>query len=336
MDIRKVQFTGGSSYIVTLPKEWIESQNIKKNDPLGLKVLADGSLSISKDIKGETRVRRARIKATKITDMIYLFRLLVGAYISGFTEIEIESENKISPSIRQTIKSFVQISIGPEIIEESDSTILLKDLLNPLEMPFANTIKRMYVITKLMFSDVFSFLVSNDTDLALDIINRDTEVDRLQWLVARQANMVFQDTTLAGKIGSDYQMVAHIYNVSRIIERIADHAVKITENFMKIVKVHPLDESHIKELVNANDIAMKIFDSAMAAFFNNDLKGSHTTIESVKKLEEICKTLRSHAAEQETDIAIAIRYSIESIKRAGEYSADIAESVINSVIGNEN
>ncbi len=214
--------------------------------------------------------------------------------------------------------------------------VLLKDLLNPLEMPFANTIKRMYVITKLMFSDVFSFLVSNDTDLALDIINRDTEVDRLQWLVARQANMVFQDTTLAGKIGSDYQMVAHIYNVSRIIERIADHAVKITENFMKIVKVHPLDESHIKELVNANDIAMKIFDSAMAAFFNNDLKGSHTTIESVKKLEEICKTLRSHAAEQETDIAIAIRYSIESIKRAGEYSADIAESVINSVIGNEN
>ena len=34
MDIRKVQVTGGSSYVITLPKEWANSMHIKKNDPL--------------------------------------------------------------------------------------------------------------------------------------------------------------------------------------------------------------------------------------------------------------------------------------------------------------
>ncbi len=42
MEIRKVQITGGSSYVVTLPKDWAESLKIKKNDPLGLIVQPDG------------------------------------------------------------------------------------------------------------------------------------------------------------------------------------------------------------------------------------------------------------------------------------------------------
>ena len=30
MEIRRVQITGGSSYVITLPKEWIRKVNIKK------------------------------------------------------------------------------------------------------------------------------------------------------------------------------------------------------------------------------------------------------------------------------------------------------------------
>ncbi|MHA1292848.1 MAG: AbrB/MazE/SpoVT family DNA-binding domain-containing protein [Promethearchaeota archaeon] len=33
---RKVQQTGGSSFIISLPKEWIKKHEIKKNDPLKL------------------------------------------------------------------------------------------------------------------------------------------------------------------------------------------------------------------------------------------------------------------------------------------------------------
>jgi len=41
MQIRRVQFTGGSSYVMTLPKEWIDAQKIKKNDPIGIEEQSD-------------------------------------------------------------------------------------------------------------------------------------------------------------------------------------------------------------------------------------------------------------------------------------------------------
>jgi phosphate uptake regulator len=46
MEIRRVQITGGSSYVITLPKEWIRTMNIKKNDQLGQTI--DRILSASK------------------------------------------------------------------------------------------------------------------------------------------------------------------------------------------------------------------------------------------------------------------------------------------------
>ena len=32
MEIRKVQITGGSSFVITLPKDWAQAQKIRKND----------------------------------------------------------------------------------------------------------------------------------------------------------------------------------------------------------------------------------------------------------------------------------------------------------------
>ena len=47
MEIRRVQLTGRSSYAITLPKEWVKSVNIKKNDPLGVLIHSNGTLLIT-------------------------------------------------------------------------------------------------------------------------------------------------------------------------------------------------------------------------------------------------------------------------------------------------
>ncbi|MGC1120731.1 MAG: AbrB/MazE/SpoVT family DNA-binding domain-containing protein [Candidatus Methanofastidiosia archaeon] len=54
MEIRKVQVAGGSSLVITLPKEWVNSLNIQKNDPLGLIVQPDGTLLITSRTTGGT------------------------------------------------------------------------------------------------------------------------------------------------------------------------------------------------------------------------------------------------------------------------------------------
>jgi phosphate uptake regulator len=60
-------------------------------------------------------------------------------------------------------------------------------------MPFENTIKRMFVIVKTMYEDAITALEAHNTVLSEDVVNRDMDVDRLNWLIARQTNMILQE-----------------------------------------------------------------------------------------------------------------------------------------------
>ena len=84
METRKVQMTGGSSYVITLPKEWITGLKIKKNDPLGVEVQPDGTLIITPKTTTEQVQTTKEIKIDEIDDPKYLFRQLIGTYIRGY------------------------------------------------------------------------------------------------------------------------------------------------------------------------------------------------------------------------------------------------------------
>ena len=43
-EFRKLQVTGGSTIIVSLPKEWVKSNDLKKGDVVSLEELASGDL----------------------------------------------------------------------------------------------------------------------------------------------------------------------------------------------------------------------------------------------------------------------------------------------------
>ena len=99
MEIRKVQVTGGSSYVITLPKEWVKSMEIQKNDPVGLIAQPDGTLLITPKPSGE-RVRRTKeIITDRIEDPMYLYRMLLGIYIMGYSTITVRSKDRMAPLI---------------------------------------------------------------------------------------------------------------------------------------------------------------------------------------------------------------------------------------------
>jgi len=332
MEIRKVQITGGSSYVITLPKDWAKGQNIQKNDPLGLLSQPDGTLLVTRNITEGQFQREKVFSLADINEPVYLFRLLVGSYISGFTGIRITSKTRIPVSMRMVAREFTQMAIGFEVVEETDMTITLKDLLNPAEMPFENTIKRMFVIVKNMQIDAMSALENGgDPGIADDVIKRDNDVDRLNWLIARQTNMILKNAQLSRKMGAPTSKVVNTYIISRIIERIGDHAVRIAENVKKI-SGSQINKDVLTSIMKANNLAISLFDKSIVSFFNSDLKGSNKNIEQVEKLEELSEKVALLAMKEEPSIAIPLRSIAESIRRSGEYAGDISESIINYLI----
>lgn len=328
MDIRRVQMTGGSSYVITLPKNWVESLQVKKNDPVGVLIQSDGTLLVTTNINGDQAQREKEQFVDAHTNPEYFLRLLIGTYISGYNAIRIVAKERIPSQIRMKIRQFTGMVIGPECVEETAHSILLRDLLNPLELPFEHSLKRMYVIVKEMHRDSIEALLHDDPLLAADVIDRDNDVDRLFWLVARQTNMIMQNIHLSRKMNTSMVRMLPHFLVGRIIERVGDHCVRMAHNAQKITS-SDIGENLRAHVLKASEASLRVFDNSIESFFTHDSAKANRVIEANHALDEVYSCIHEEILQLPTTVAVPVRNISDSIRRMGEYSTDIAENVIN-------
>ena len=328
IETRKVQKTGGSTYIVSLPKEWIDKHGIQVKDTIGILSQPDGNLLITPYISSDKLVREKKFDIDEINNSNFLFRLLVGAYIMGYNIIEVVSSKKIESQLRDTVINFRKITIGTEIIEETDNKIIIKDLLDPKEMPFEKTIRRMYILANGMHEDALKALETGNKRLAEKVIESDDEIDRLNWLVERQAHIVLRDIILCQKLGITLEDASNYKFIGRFLERIADHAVKIARNVL-LIDYQKIDKALYKNIMNASRISLDLLNMSLDAWLQNSLTLANENIESTKKLTKACNFIKINP---NSEYLVEIGFIIESIRRTGEYSSDISEIIINNLI----
>lgn len=329
MEIRRVQATGGSSYIVTLPKDWVNAQNITKNAPIGLIVQPDGSLLIVPKVTGDVLLEKKVLEVSDDMDSDYLFRLLIGSYMMGYSVIEITSKSRIDSRLRETIVKFSQIAVGVEVVEEGDKSVIIKDLLNPVEMPFDKTVRRSYVLAKSMHEDAVAALAKGDVSMANDVIASDAMVDRLQWLIARQYNIVSREAQIARKMSITKEDAQFYFLVSKVIESVGDQAVIIASK----VQTLKAGAAGIKEEISsASKVALEIFKKSVDSWFQRDVGMANEAIESSKELVKLCEKIKNSASKKGYPEGLALNYVAESIGMTGEYSANISELVMDHLI----
>jgi len=328
IEARKVQKTGGSSFIISLPKEWINKHGIEAKDTIGVLSQPDGNLLITPYMSSEKYIKEKKFDVDEIKDSDFLFRLLIGAYIMGYNIIEVTSSRKFVSDIKHTVRAFRDITIGTEIEEESENNIKIKDLVDPTEMPFEKTIKRMYILANGMHEDALKALETGDKRLAEKVIEIDDEIDRLNWLVERQAHIVLRDIILCQKLNITLEDASNYKFISRFLERIGDHAVKIAKNVI-LIDYQKIDKELYENIMKASEISLELLNMSLDAWLQKDLNLANENIESIKNLTETCNTIKINP---NSEYLVEIGFIIESIRRTGEYSSDISEIIINNLI----
>jgi phosphate uptake regulator len=292
-------------------------------------VQKDGTLLVTPDKVIEKKRKQKEFIVDSDTDKTYLFRLLVGAYVMGYSDIAIRSNDAMPPQIRESIRMFTQIAIGPEIVDEEPNLFVVKDLLSPMEMPFEKTVKRMYSLVESMHKDAIKSLKNNNKELAENVVSRDFEVDRLYWLATHQYNVILTDIMLSKKMGLSQEEASYYFLISRILERIGDHAATLAENIVKVIgKLNP---NIIEDIESASILALDIFSKSLDSHFKKNIKKANENIDAVEKLLEKCEEINNKALNLGIE-AVPIVYIVESIRRTGEYSGDISELTINYLI----
>ncbi len=305
LETRKVQITGGSTYIVSLPPEWVRHNNIAKGSILSLEASGD-SLTIYLNERKRKEIIRELDVSGNYTDDI-LPRTLVSLYISGFDILIVKSQTYISQEIKSIIKRFSRLVMGVEIFEESSTAITLQNVLDSQSFPLSTALKRMIMNVQMMLGDTLRVMSSMEPDLLENIIGRDDDVDRYHFYIMKEISMGRHE-------GTDT-----VFNLifSRILERVADHAVNICTLLKEVEKIESKRNLELIEfMTSCNDV----FQEATTAFMGADLK----TLNKIVNIKDVIKK-RKEAMMNKKYGDVIFSGILEEISRIGMYSTDISE-----------
>ncbi|HYA84106.1 MAG TPA: phosphate uptake regulator PhoU [Candidatus Bathyarchaeia archaeon] len=335
-ETRKIQYTGGSSYIVSLPKRWIQDLRLKQGDHVVIARQGHSTLQITPASKKISKDQReARIEVTKDNTPYFLARKLISLYFLGFNIIHISQKDsgRLSSEQRQVMKDVVRrVLMGTEIIADSATSITVQVLINLLDLSVDAAFKRMLLIAKSMHRDAILSLRENNIELAKEILKSDDEVDRFSFYIVRQLNIAIKNEHLLKEIGLEDSRNCLGYRIiAKSTERIADHAAIIAKDIIEMET--PLNKDIIEKIAEMSNFALEVLDEACLSIFKRDYESADFAIEKSRRIDTLEKGI-IQVASKLTDISIIYRIKIitENIRRVAEYASDIAEIVLNMTV----
>lgn len=328
MEVRKVQITGGATFMVTLPKGWAERVGLQPGSPLLIVPREEALILVP-----EERARPAKV-LLKLRNQSEeaLAREFISLYIAGFDSIEVRGE-RISPEQRRVIREVSRALIGPEIVEESAETMIIHNLLDLSEVSAERTFERICLISRSMFTDALQALLDRDSDLARDVVGRDSEVDRLFLMLSRQLRIALQD--ILGEEEARLKLFDY-YTATKQVERIADHAVKIAQAANALEQSIP--EGLREAIARASREVVARLDGATEALRQLDLDRANGVIDKAAETEELLLKMGELLWQLELDdskrprAAQALSIVIDSISRVSDYTTNIAEVALNAAM----
>lgn len=278
MEKRRLQFTGGTSYTVTLPKDWVLSNGLKKNDHIIIAPASDGSL-IVRPVATAKSAGMGRI-SIRVDDMTpsAVERRLIGAYMAGFSEIEVVSEERLEDYAVELTSEFARYSAGVEVVESEPCRMVLRDFMEQSEMNPLQNLQRMKVAVRNILSDIInSMRLGSHMGM---LRNRDSEVDRMRLLVLRQVNILSRcppdpNACRLGELGS-------MSCLAGMMGDVGDACVSMNDVLMRFGNREAIEEMALA--MDRLDVT-GLFVSAVDAVLNGDALSGDDCIDACRNSE---------------------------------------------------
>ena len=350
--VRKIQFTGRSTYQLSLPKKWINEMHIKAGDLVTIVRHANNSLSI---LPGNNRIGTSNL-TNEVTAILLpnegvnsLKRKVVSIYLAGYNIIQLKSKNgRINPSQRDAVREVVRRNlVGTEIIADASDLITIQVLLSFPELSVNTAVRRMFLIANSMYKDAMSSLAELNYELAKVVIKSDDEVDRFSLYILRNLVIATQNERILREIGLKKSSDCLSYRVAvKSIERVADHASGIADKCLRIKG--QISKEVFQKMEKMSQLSLTLLGDSVEAFLRRDYALADSVgdkAENIRSIEsEILsfidkgkKVARQNANNKEDDdnsnsTNINTKLILEDLRRTAEHATDIAEAAMNQTI----
>jgi phosphate uptake regulator len=330
VETRKIMALGKSSLVISLPKNWLKINDLKRGDIVNLEIQKDLSLHVNPYSQVEKKEKLRVVVIDSDQDVDSITRIIIGCYLNGYNKIQLTSKKFFTLEQQNAIRNIVQ-SLYLWVIESHASEVILQTLINESLVDLLMGIERMHVITNSMCQDVLEAMKNWDQELASSVISLESDVDQFMFSLNRFIRSAASNPSLASRLGVDtldcldYQLL-----VDRI-ERVADHLSQIADNIIVLKN----DQNEVSSkvwnvLLEASGLAFSAYQTAVEQFLEKSIESSNKVIDEQKNIGELIWSITPLPSTSENDRTIFHSLFVirDNIRRIGEYAADIAETSI--------
>jgi phosphate uptake regulator len=217
---RKLQLIAGSTYSISLPKEWIIDLGLKPQQELILNEDDTRNLIIS---VGDLIFRDSSNVEIFIENYLdRIEQLIFSLYFYGFENINLISKVDFPLEIKKKVREALLSLSGTEIIHEDKRKISIKIMFNELHL---NLFQIFYRINLIIESSIENLLQNFDWG---EIKLNEDEIDRLYNLSVKIITSSIGNRNILFSSGiKELKIIPSLFLISKKLENIADNLKKL-------------------------------------------------------------------------------------------------------------
>ena len=162
---RRVMSLGRSSLVISLPKNWMQLNELKKGDVVSFAIQRDRSLVIYPGAKKKTEAKETTLRIDTNEDELLITMKIVGCYLNGYSGITLISEKVFSvPQMKAIRKAAGMLYL--RIMESNSKGVFIQTLMDETKADLKQTVLRLHMISQSMGEDAIKSLKNKDIALA--------------------------------------------------------------------------------------------------------------------------------------------------------------------------
>ena len=257
-------------------------------------------------------------------------REIIERYLLGYDIIRIQAKDTISPELRDEARRTTKRLVGLEVLEEDSKRMVIQCLVEPSLLIPEKILRRLEMLSMPMQLDAVRAFVTNDVELAKNVIERDEEVDRWYFLLVRLVRAAISDTYLLEKIKVsavdclDYRLLASY------IETFADYSVTVAKNAQKETLI---PNSHRVLLEKAGALINMMYRDAVGAVLSRDMKLVSSTTKRFQESKKLLSQAEATITRVPRPLVNHLVAALIAMNRMSEVSVDISDLTLTRVTG---
>lgn len=318
METRKIQSVGGGTYTVSIPKEWADAQGITAGDTVELHRHLDGIFAIQAPESEQTAPAHITVHLTR-EETAAIERTIRAAYATGAKTVRLEHSERFTAEQKELLDRVARNLTGVSIVEDAETTITVKTLLDTSEISVMQSVRQLRFIVLSMHRDATAALAQGNA--APRAGASDDQADRLSAMITRSFSRAIRRLDEADALGVPRAELFELWEATRELERIGDHAETIATTSAAIGD--DFDSETVAEFRALAETAREIVSVAISTLIDD--AGVETAQQALDARERVREEISAARDRLGPDAGPHSQAVLDRLRRTAERGGKIAE-----------